>query len=216
MGLSFAFRREPQRYFKAAPFTTTLDFQNNDLLLNGVPVFPSLAANEWCHLAVTDDGTTATVYLNGVKVGTGNNSFGNDLTIGSGQDCLIDEIMIYDRVLKDFELMQLSGRVFLDLSGSKFHAAPIGGFDMNDSDPTGANDGLADSPTLGFSVNNLGQGIDLNGSQYLDLTAHTVELKDAAVNLAALDRGTFSIWLKPARTLSQTSMRNRPYCPDRT
>ena len=51
-------------------------------------------------------------YLNGVKVGTGNNSFGNDLVIGSGQDCLIDEIMIYDRVLKDFELMQLSGRVF--------------------------------------------------------------------------------------------------------
>ena len=68
-----------------------------------------------------------------------------------------------------------------------------------DSDPTGANDGLADSPTLGFSVNNLGQGIDLNGSQYLDLTAHTVELKDAAVNLAALDRGTFSIWLKPGK-----------------
>ena len=189
----------PSVTLSAAPFTTTLDFQNNDLLLNGVPVFPSLAANEWCHLAVTDDGTTATVYLNGVKVGTGNNSFGNDLTIGSGQDCLIDEIMIYDRVLKDFELMQLSGRVFLDLSGSKFHAAPIGGFDMNDSDPTGANDGLADSPTLGFSVNNLGQGIDLNGSQYLDLTAHTVELKDVAVNLAALDRGTFSIWLKPGK-----------------
>ena len=54
-------------------------------------------------------------------------------------------------------------------------------------------------PTLGFSVNNLGQGIDLNGSQYLDLTAHTVELKDVAVNLAALDRGTFSIWLKPGK-----------------
>ena len=150
MGLSFAFRGNPSVTLSAVPFTTTLDFLNNDLLLNGVPVFQSLAANEWCHLAVTDDGTTATVYLNGVKVGTGNNSFGNDLTIGSGQDCLIDEIMIYDRVLKDFELMQLSGRVFLDLSGSKFHAAPIGGFDMNDSDPAGANDGLADSAYAGI------------------------------------------------------------------
>ena len=140
--------------------------------------FSKFSGQRMVPLAVTDDGTTATVYLNGVKVGTGNNSFGNDLVIDGGQDCLIDEIMIYDRVLKDFELMQLSGRVFLDLSGSKFHAAPIGGFDMNDSDPTGANDGLADSPTLGFSVNNLGQGIDLNGSQYLDLTAHTVELKE--------------------------------------
>ena len=64
---------------------------------------------------------------------------------------------------------------------------------MNDSDPTGANDGLADSPTLGFSVNNLGQGIDLNGSQYLDLTAHTVELKDVTVNLAALDAELFNL-----------------------
>ena len=189
----------PRVTLSAVPFSMTMDFLNNDLILNGVPIVSSLAANEWCHLAVTDDGATATVYLNGVKVGTGNNSFGNDLVIDGGQDCLIDEIMIYDRVLKDFELMQLSGRVFLDLSGSKFHAAPIGGFDMNDSDPTGANDGLADSPTLGFSVNNLGQGIDLNGSQYLDLTAHTVELKEVNVNLAALERGTFSVWLKPGK-----------------
>ena len=189
----------PSITLSSLPFTTTLDFFNNNLILNGVTLTPSLEANEWCHLAITDDGTDTKVYLNGNKVGSGNNSFGNDLVINNGQDCLIDEIMIYERALKDFELMQLSGRVFLDLSGSKFHAAPIGGFDMNDSDPTGANDGLADSPTQGFTVNNLGQGIDLNGSQYLDLTAHIVELEDVAINLAALDRGTFSVWVKPRK-----------------
>ena len=51
-----------------------------------------------------------------------------------GQEEVIDEIMIYERLLQPYEIMQLAGRLFLDLSGNKYHAAAMGGIDMTDSD----------------------------------------------------------------------------------
>jgi hypothetical protein len=182
-----------------------LNFGNNAFILV-LPDAPALmtattftalpagpATGEWSHLLVTKDASTTQIFLNGQLVGfsaSASPSAGN-LEI-TGLDYLIDEVMIYERVLQPYEIMQLSGRLFLDLSGNQYHAAPMGGIDMTDSNPAGANDGLGGAPS-----SDLDQGIDLNGSQYLDLSTNVKEL-------SSLDSGSISFWLKSSGNSDMT------------
>lgn len=154
---------------------------------------PGPATGEWSHIVVTKDLTTTQIFLNGQMAGssTSANPVVSNLEI-TGLDYLIDEIMIYERLLQPYEIMQLAGRLFLDLSGNKYHAAAMGGIDMTDSNPAGADDGLGGAPS-----GDLDQGIDLNGSQYLDLTANVKQM-------SSLDSGSISFWLKPSGNSEMT------------
>ena len=87
----------------------------------------ALPINVWTHVAVTFDGTTARVYLDGVEKASGGFSFGYDpasnLAIGgsgAGTDLgnpvinpfngALDEVRIYDRVLSGAEILTLAGK----------------------------------------------------------------------------------------------------------
>jgi len=72
-----------------------------------------LPMNVWQHLAVTYDGTTATVYINGLPAASGGGTLGAaiaaPLKIGSAGSCqsfggLIDEVAIYNRALSAAEI----------------------------------------------------------------------------------------------------------------
>jgi hypothetical protein len=81
----------------------------------------TLEVDQWNHLAVTFDGTTAKFYFNGVLVQEGNFSFGNDTeapmqigaaTGGGGNpfNGALDEVRIYDIVLSEAEILTLAGK----------------------------------------------------------------------------------------------------------
>jgi hypothetical protein len=81
----------------------------------------TLQVGQWTHLAVTFDGTTAKVYVNGVVVDEGSFSFGNDTeapmqigaaTGGGGNpfNGALDEVRIYDIALSEAEILQLAGK----------------------------------------------------------------------------------------------------------
>lgn len=81
-----------------------------------VPV--NLSPNQWYHLAVVQQGSTWTGYVNGVAVGTVNQSFGSKTglplrigtTTGVGEffSGMIDEVQIYNRALSPREVYALA------------------------------------------------------------------------------------------------------------
>lgn len=81
----------------------------------------TLEVGVWTHLAVTFDGTTAKVYVNGVVIDEGDFSFGNDTeapmqigaaTGGGGNpfNGTLDEVRIYDIALSEAEILELAGQ----------------------------------------------------------------------------------------------------------
>lgn len=172
-----------------APVGLSIDPAN--ITFNGS--FTGPAIDKWSHIVLADDGSEVKVYLNGTELGSSNVSFATNLQISTLNKCLIDEVMVYDRALASTEIKQMAGRIFLDLSGNKYHAVPMGpGFDMTDGDPAGLGDGLGDSQST-----DLGQGLDLNGSHYLDLVTNQKAL-------SALDKGTIAFWAKPSNASEMT------------
>jgi hypothetical protein len=87
----------------------------------GVGFGAALPIGVWTHVAVTFDGTTAWVYLDGVEKANGGFSFGYDnqagLAIGaSGAGSInpfngaLDEVRIYDKVLSPSDILKLAGK----------------------------------------------------------------------------------------------------------
>jgi hypothetical protein len=83
---------------------------------------PILPTNEWEYVAVTFDGTTATIYRNGVNAGSGAFAFdtgtGTNLTIGASQldtagivgslfNGALDDVQIYNYALSNIEVADL-------------------------------------------------------------------------------------------------------------
>ncbi|MDC0157457.1 LamG domain-containing protein, partial [Verrucomicrobia bacterium] len=162
--------------------------------VNGVSLETSPAVEQWSHLALCDDGSDIKVFLNGKEVGSRATTFAADLVI-SGAQFLLDEVMIYDRVLNPFEIKYLSGRLYLDLSGNKYHGVPMGlGFEMESTSDAGNVSSGAFDP---IKKDGLGRAIDLNGSRYVDLSPNLKAL-------SALDKGSVSVWLKPTTSQEMT------------
>ena len=133
--------------------------------------------------------TSSKLYVNGKDEGiTGPARTTTTIDASAAGDYLFDELMVYDRALEPFEIKQMAGRIFLDLSGNKYHAVPMGGgFDMSDRNPANGN-GLG-----GGYASDLGEGLKLNevtdSNQSLDLAAHIK-------GLSALSKGSISFWAK--------------------
>jgi len=81
-----------------------------------VNTYRQLPLNTWQHLAVTYDGTTAVIYIDGQSVASGSGSLGAALSaplkIGNAGECtafagLIDEVSIYNRALTTNEIQSI-------------------------------------------------------------------------------------------------------------
>jgi hypothetical protein len=81
----------------------------------------AMPEGEWTHVAMTFDGATGTIYMDGNVVAEGPFSFGTDPTAGtvfgdsvSGggnpYNGALDEIRIYDRALSPFEIRYLANQ----------------------------------------------------------------------------------------------------------
>jgi len=88
---------------------------------SGIATGHVLEVGQWTHVAVTFDGTTAKIYVDGVVVGEGGFSFGNDteapMQIGAAAENsgnpfngAMDEVRIYDIVLSEAEILELAGQ----------------------------------------------------------------------------------------------------------
>ena len=66
-----------------------------------------------------------TLYLDGQKIEL-TTSFNVEANLEFNSfSGLLDEVRYYQSVKEEYEVKELAGRTFLDLSGNKFHAVPI-------------------------------------------------------------------------------------------
>jgi hydrogenase maturation factor HypE len=89
-----------------------LTVSNTDLFVNGAAALP---LNTWTHVAITYDGTTLRMFINGVQtaskvlggsitVSTGALQIGGNTVWGEYFKGLIDEVRIYNRALTSAEI----------------------------------------------------------------------------------------------------------------
>ena len=69
------------------------------------PKAAAMPARKWTHVALTSDGASVRLYLNGKLAGTTRGKLplgrGGSLRVGGGLRGAIDDVQIYDRVLDD-------------------------------------------------------------------------------------------------------------------
>ena len=158
-----------------------------------------LNASEWTHVAYAfdEDSATATMYVMGELVASKTFTLAGNFNKISGRasdfilgkaftetptteylNGFIDEVSVFDRALEPREIRQLSGDLFLDLSGQNRHGVAM---DMPMNDP--------DELDAGVVPGNPNDGIDFNGTRYVDLS-------QAAQDFAPLSTGSVSFWFK--------------------
>jgi hypothetical protein len=165
--------------------------------------------SQWMHFGfVQYNNTKAHIYLDGQRIFVTPNLGSSDIEL-SDYNGLVDEVQYFETIFQESLVKELAGRVFLDLSGNKLHAVPIG-VDLPLSDPTADSGISTDRPTwietleaglaphgspngLGdsFKGENHGRSLFWNQSSdlYLDLGNHIS-------NLGALNVGTLCFWIK--------------------
>ncbi len=109
----------------------------NDVFQSSVSTSQSFQLNTWYHIAYTLNGNTATIYINGISVGSISNSISPDNIITTsnffGKDggnlmatsLILDEVRIYkgamtsNQVLTDYNNIQLVTSKFADMKKFK-------------------------------------------------------------------------------------------------
>jgi beta-lactam-binding protein with PASTA domain len=92
-------------------------FRESSVVIGGAPVLP---IGQWAHVAVSFDGTTATMYINGDPTGSGPFSFPSyteaTVEFGAAQrdglnafNGVLDDIRLYDQALSQKEIQTLAG-----------------------------------------------------------------------------------------------------------
>ena len=181
---------------------------NNDVAISD----SIINTGEWYHFAVTSDGTTSNIYLNGFLDGTGSGSWSDpdsDINIGRGRpwdnrffwDGLLDEIAIWDRVLTVQEIQDLANGMNYSSLPSSMTDDLLSYFDFETTeDVHGTNDGTLVSGMTGvannervFTLNTgvVNSGIDLTqGNDFLNFFGPTYLPRST-------DPLTMSVWVYP-------------------
>ncbi len=112
--------------------------QNDNYDQSFVSTSQSFQLNTWYHIAYTLYGNTATIYINGISVGsisnsispdnieTSSNFFGKDGSM-MATSLILDEVRIYkgamtsNQVLTDYNNIQIATSKFADMKNSKFN-----------------------------------------------------------------------------------------------
>ena len=185
--------------------TQVQDGSNNILRLS--------PTNQWMHVAlVATSRTSSTLYLDGQKIElTTSFNVGGNLEFNSFSG-LLDEVRYYQSVKEEYEVKELAGRTFLDLSGNKFHAVPI----SNDSSilpmsSADKNDTLRD---LGLSTDRPGGGVLPEENNPVPLgdsfpgenhgrsiswengQEHHIDISTHRLEFASLSMGTLAFWVR--------------------
>ena len=197
-------------------FTLNHSKDDNDTnVTNGVTALSLVRANpqfnEWVHFAVSYDKKDKEISLSvdgRVVSQPFDINMSGDLNITS-LDGLLDELLIFDRVLEEPALKYLAGRTYLDISKNKFHIVPMtdnlipvtpGQSGSSNDVPSDASflpeavSATSEAERLGklgdtFIQEGSGHSLLLNGStDHLDLSPHIDEF--------ALAEGTISLWVK--------------------
>ncbi|MFL2927326.1 MAG: immunoglobulin-like domain-containing protein [Opitutales bacterium] len=167
--------------------------------------------NPWVHIAiVAESGGNGHLYVDGNRTaitGLTSGNFYPDQYSG-----LMDEMHIYSKAMTETEVKRLAGRLFLDLSGNRLHAVPIG-TDFNMSAPpvagaTGNNQGVsterpgvANSPRAGNSkLGDTFPGENHGNSIYFDDNDSHIDLANNITSFSGLNQGSISFWIRTPGT----------------
>jgi hypothetical protein len=169
-----------------------------------------LNSDYWVHLAIVNGDDKTKLYVNGSKQEENetHDLQNPDFTLSTASVVHVDELQIFGEALGEEAIRYLAGISFLDISGNKYHATPLGenSFLTRPAEGTDANMSGGDVPTdiifpeskygtgrLGdsFPGENHGKSLKLDDGkkQRLDLKMHKGEF--------GLAEGTISVWLKP-------------------
>ena len=184
-----------------------------DFTYNGVTIERSTIHNPWVHIAIvalSNPIGSGFLYVDGNRIAiTGISPLGGNF-LPEQSFGLMDEMHIYKKAMSETEVRRMAGRLFLDLSGNKLHAVPIGSdFNMSAPSLAGMNyhgsdlgvsferPGIGDSPKVGNS--NLGDtfpGENHGNSIYFDDNDSYIDLGNNIDSFAGLNEGSISFWLR--------------------
>jgi hypothetical protein len=153
----------------------------------------NVSVNSWVHLVVTNDGTTAATYIDGVLVksqaatlitSTGVTGIGYDVgRTGYPFNGKIDEARIYNRALSRDEVLKLF----------EYAPSPVGYWKMDENTGTLANDSsgngnagtLTNGPT--WAAGKSGSAVNFNGSNsYIDVpNSSSLNITGSSLSLSA-------------------------------
>jgi hypothetical protein len=169
----------------------------------------STIRNPWAHIAiVAESATNGFLYVDGFKIPITECATGNFLPDQFAG--LLDEMYVYSMAMTESEVKRMAGRLFLDLSGNRLHAVPIG-TDFNMSAPpivgvaSSGDDlgisterpGVGSGPKSGNS--NLGDtfpGENHGQSIYFDDNDSYLDLSNNITSFSGLDHGSISFWIR--------------------
>ena len=161
---------------------------------------------DWMHVAIVNNDSNSSFYIDGMSSSVSAN--GGALSTANFVG-LLDETHIFSSALTEAEVKILGGRTFLDLSGNKVHAVPIGP-DFNMSSPD-TDLGLSterpftashaspkgdQSPSFGYKLGDSYLGEDHGRSLYFDDNDSYIDVSPHAFYFAGEDLGSISFWLK--------------------
>ena len=166
--------------------------------------------NNWTHLGIICNQGSATLFVDGRAANSPASVSAIDLNITAVQSVLVDEVKVYGVPLSNAEMRYLSGRTYLDISGNKYHATPMGSADFLPISPetvVAGDDKVPEFTPYPNSPNGTGRlgdsfagelnGLSLNfdgAEDHLDLSTHALEF--------GLAEGTFSLWVKTSSSKS--------------
>ena len=178
---------------------------------NSVTLARSTIHNPWVHLAiVAESGGNGYLYVDGNRTaitGLTSGNFHPELYSG-----LLDEMHVYSKAMTETEVKRLAGRLFLDLSGNRLHAVPIGtDFNMsappvsgdtgNDHGVSTARPGIANNPKAGNSkLGDTFPGENHGNSIYFDDNDSYIDLANNITSFSGLNEGSISFWIRTPGT----------------
>ncbi|MBP9109195.1 MAG: VCBS repeat-containing protein [Pyrinomonadaceae bacterium] len=186
-----------------------------------------LTSSSWNHVAVTRNGTTLTIYINGVASGSITNASNfseiNDLQIGrdimSGNNLGgrtlpggVDELSIFNRSLTSTEI----AAIYNAGSGGKCHTCAVAPADINSwwkaennaNDAVGLNDGTMMNGAT-FAAGMVGQAFSLDGSDDVVRVEHQPNL-----SFASNEPMTAYMWVYPTALTPTHLFSKRSNCFD--